>query len=456
MRFLRMLTNSLLAGALGAAFSPSSCCSSTRRATRVQHDVAALRHARALLRRPPRGRLLPADGRARVLRPRRHVPGMGERPRARLALAGIVRGGVGADVVQRQWLSGGARRDRGAADDARGAAATTATAVVLARHWRRRTTRSAAAAAAWAPSARDRGLWIAGAAGRCARSRASRHRPAPHGDTAGAAAAPRAGPRVTLLLLDGASLDYIWPRAADGRLPNFARLIENGASIDLATIRPTEPGSGLGRRRDRHVSLRRTASGRREFYVRGDIAAFDLLPDYCFSHVLVHLGFVRDVNRTLGALRARPLWSDPRRRRASRRHRPLAADVSGAAVRAASSLSDRFHQLARIDLRIRSRVPAIRRHPADRSEAFADRRPGRRRSASRLGARPRHRKRRRLRRDRFYSRAMRDLARGSGPCSCRRCATRGSTPSGTTTCATRSRATSARRTEEDRRRFAAR
>ena len=61
------------------------------------------------------------------------------------------------------------------------------------------------------------------------------------------------GPRVTLILLDGASLEYIWPRAAAGRLPNFARLLENGASMDLATVRPTSPGPGMDHGRDRDV-----------------------------------------------------------------------------------------------------------------------------------------------------------------------------------------------------------
>ena len=44
-----------------------------------------------------------------------------------------------------------------------------------------------------------------------------------------------------MLLLDGASLEYVWPRAAGGRLPNFARLLETGASMGLATVRPTGP-----------------------------------------------------------------------------------------------------------------------------------------------------------------------------------------------------------------------
>ena len=54
-------------------------------------------------------------------------------------------------------------------------------------------------------------------------------------------ATPVSGPRIVMLLLDGASLEYIWPRAAGGRLPNFARLLETGASMDLATVRPTGP-----------------------------------------------------------------------------------------------------------------------------------------------------------------------------------------------------------------------
>src|SRR3954466_16398122 len=33
----------------------------------------------------------------------------------------------------------------------------------------------------------------------------------------------RPGARVTLILLDGASLEYVWPRVAAGRLPNFGR-----------------------------------------------------------------------------------------------------------------------------------------------------------------------------------------------------------------------------------------
>ena len=46
---------------------------------------------------------------------------------------------------------------------------------------------------------------------------------------------------VTMILLDGASLDFIAPNAAGGRFPNFGRLLESGAVMHLATLRPTQP-----------------------------------------------------------------------------------------------------------------------------------------------------------------------------------------------------------------------
>ena len=79
-------------------------------------------------------------------------------------------------------------------------------------------------------------------------------------------------PRVVLLLFDGASLEYIWTRAAEGRLPHFARLIESGAAIDLATIRPTQP-IRCGRRWRPACIHGRTASDRPPRTTRGETAA---------------------------------------------------------------------------------------------------------------------------------------------------------------------------------------
>ncbi len=117
------------------------------------------------------------------------------------------------------------------------------------------------------------------------------------------------GPRVVMLLLDGASLDYILPRVAEGRLPAFARLLEKGALMDLATIRPTQPdpvwaavATGMYPVEERRAIGRVVLRAERP-------AAVDLLPDHCFSHALVHLGFIRDEPNASTGWRARPLWS---------------------------------------------------------------------------------------------------------------------------------------------------
>ena len=128
---------------------------------------------------------------------------------------------------------------------------------------------------------------------------------------------PRAGvsqpaapqPHVRMLLLDGASLEYVWPRAADGRLPNFARLLDGGASMDLATVRPTAPDPVWAAVATGIYPGRNGVRSAAAYFARGDAQPVDLLPDHCFSHALVQLGFVRDVPNSSDAWRARPLWS---------------------------------------------------------------------------------------------------------------------------------------------------
>jgi hypothetical protein len=117
------------------------------------------------------------------------------------------------------------------------------------------------------------------------------------------------GPRVSLILLDGGSLEYVWPRVAGGGLPNFGRVLDRGASMDLATIRPTQPGPvwaavATGMYPDKN-GVRSAAS----YFAGGDSTPVDLLPDHCFSHTLVRLGIVVDQPTTSAALRARPIWA---------------------------------------------------------------------------------------------------------------------------------------------------
>jgi hypothetical protein len=122
-------------------------------------------------------------------------------------------------------------------------------------------------------------------------------------------AAREPSPRVLLLLVDGASLEYIWTRAAEGRLPNFARLIESGGAIDLATIRPTQPDPVWAAVATGMYPSNNGVRSAASYYAWGDDQPIDLLPDHCFSHALVSLGIVRDVPNSSAAWRARPFWS---------------------------------------------------------------------------------------------------------------------------------------------------
>ena len=217
--------------------------------------------------------------------------------------------------------------------------------------------------------------------------------------------------RVFMLLLDGGSLEYIWPRAAAGRLPNFARLLENGAAMDLATVRPTGPEPVWAAAATGMYPAKNGVRASAVYYARGDARPLFLLPDYCFSHVLVDLGLLRSDSHSSAALRARPLWSI------------LAhAGITAGVVRWPLSypaqpvggfvLSDRFHELLGSLLELDERaafpaevLPIARRAfseqatPSDllpASDVFSGRMQTPEASA---GVR-----------DRFYSRAMRDLA----------------------------------------------
>lgn len=116
-------------------------------------------------------------------------------------------------------------------------------------------------------------------------------------------------PRVRVILIDGASLGFIRQRAAGGQLPNFGRVLDSGAAIDLATLKPTHAvpvwaaaatgkyPSKTGVRSDALYKIR-----------PNDGDPVDLLPDYCFARALVELGFVTPEPLTSQSLGSRPLW----------------------------------------------------------------------------------------------------------------------------------------------------
>jgi predicted AlkP superfamily phosphohydrolase/phosphomutase len=114
---------------------------------------------------------------------------------------------------------------------------------------------------------------------------------------------------VRIFALDGASLGFIRQRVAAGQLPNFGRMLDRGATIDLATTSPTqaEPvwaAAATGKSAEKN-GVRSSASYRVSAI---DSVAADVLPDYCFASALPEQGWVRQTPPTATSLVARPVW----------------------------------------------------------------------------------------------------------------------------------------------------
>ena len=121
------------------------------------------------------------------------------------------------------------------------------------------------------------------------------------------AAHPRG--RVAILLLDGASLDFISPAVADGGLPNIGRILEDGAVMHLATLRPTQPAPVLTAIATGKLPLHTGVRSAALYRARAAGPTLELLPDYCFAHGLVAAGLFEEHAHTSASLRARPLWA---------------------------------------------------------------------------------------------------------------------------------------------------
>lgn len=117
------------------------------------------------------------------------------------------------------------------------------------------------------------------------------------------------GPRVVMLALDGASLDYISLEVADGRLPNFGRILAAGAALHLATMRPTQPTTVWAAALSGKFPPKNGVRSAATYSFAANQPAIELLPDLCFAHALVRLGILREVSYRSSSLRSRLVWS---------------------------------------------------------------------------------------------------------------------------------------------------
>ncbi len=117
------------------------------------------------------------------------------------------------------------------------------------------------------------------------------------------------GGRVVLLAIDGASLDRISLAVAEGRLPNFGRVLDTGLATHLATLRPTQAEpiwTSVATGRLPQTSGVRSAA---RYRVRPGGAELQVLPDYMFAQALVRYGFLIEEPLLPDQVRAKPLWS---------------------------------------------------------------------------------------------------------------------------------------------------
>jgi hypothetical protein len=125
--------------------------------------------------------------------------------------------------------------------------------------------------------------------------------------------APKAHPsgRVWMIALDAASLDLVTSAAQSGKLPNFGRILDAGAVVHLATIHPTSPEAvwaavATGKLPQKN-GVRSPALYRLSLAPASE--AVQLLPDFCFASGLVRFGILDEESRTSASIRSSPLWS---------------------------------------------------------------------------------------------------------------------------------------------------
>ena len=114
--------------------------------------------------------------------------------------------------------------------------------------------------------------------------------------------------RVTVIALDAASLDLITGAAAEGRLPNFGRILDTGAVRHLATLHPTTAEAVWAAVATGKLPQKNGVRSSGLYQLSGGTTV-QLLPNYCFAHGLARFGFLAEQPYTSATFRTRTLWS---------------------------------------------------------------------------------------------------------------------------------------------------
>jgi predicted AlkP superfamily phosphohydrolase/phosphomutase len=114
--------------------------------------------------------------------------------------------------------------------------------------------------------------------------------------------------RVTVIALDAASLDLITGATAEGRLPNFGRILDTGAVRHLVTLHPTSAEAVWAAVATGKLPQKNGVRSNGLYELSGGTTV-QLLPNYCFAHGLARFGFLAEQPYTSATFRTRTLWS---------------------------------------------------------------------------------------------------------------------------------------------------
>jgi len=115
--------------------------------------------------------------------------------------------------------------------------------------------------------------------------------------------------RVVVIAIDGGSLDFITSATAEGRLPNFGRLLDAGAVRHLATLHPTSAEAVWAAVATGKLPQKNGVRSASNYQIAGSHESIELLPGFCFARGLVRFGFLLEQPHSSSTFRTRTLWT---------------------------------------------------------------------------------------------------------------------------------------------------
>ena len=115
-------------------------------------------------------------------------------------------------------------------------------------------------------------------------------------------------PRVTIIAIDAGSLELVATAAAEGRLANFGRILDAGAVMHLATLHPTSAEAVWAAVATGKLPQKNGVRSASVYLPAGGGDPIRLLPDFCFAYGVLRVGLLTEQAHSSATIRARTLW----------------------------------------------------------------------------------------------------------------------------------------------------